>query len=291
MQNKTHNIILFLLFALNLNAQTAFELAELLDLSPTQIEEQLPTIGYTLITKYKNEVGIFLETTNETEKIYFGFANSTMDSLTSIDLQTKNKEKAKSFLRELKNNVGLKMKRGNVERASAFIFNDEHSLEFYLIYNSYIDLYTLGISNYEMYAQTKEHLETQLEYKTRDDVLYQFRQIAMYINSAGKMIEDELTENLDIQVEWENDLDNFLTKYKGTKAHKKMQQIVKEKFLSDQHFMDSTRKRLFTIQLISYRNLDDNFMMDEQLLNLLVDNELFRTLLIMDYLCGDFFGK
>lgn len=250
-----------------------------------EVRSNFEELGFSFQGEIDNEICSTITMTKDFDMLTLNFCNNTSDSLTSLVLKFKEKDKAAKLICEVNNNKEFQLERKFVIGYTSYVYSDSLDYEISIVKMSDIGINLISVASNPVFADFKEQMETNLKYEESKDVIYLTRKLLTTRNSKGKSIENYLKPVLQIQYTKEDSLENMIDSFRLGDSFKDMTKIVEENFLNEDSVVQEMNMILFQIGLTYYT---DDFIdlekQGKQMTEMLIDNQLFGSLIISNYL-------
>jgi len=219
------------------------------------------------------------------KKLHLNFCNNSLDSLTDLilfidDLELINLRKSEADKLE-----DFHFEQKSVAGYTAFIYRDAYDFEMSFIKRPDLNLHTISVSSFPVFEDYKEHIETVLKYDQSKDFVYLIKKLVTVKNSDGETLEEKLNPLLLMTYNHNLDLMQSIQTYRNGESFSKMKKIVEESFLEDKKAVSEMKEMMLNIQILNIEYNPEYEKQEKVLLEMLIDNELYGSLIVLDYLC------
>jgi len=281
-------VTVFSLISLNIESQSINSLKELIDLNEKQAIDSILNFGFDQESEQQFDGCNGYKFVKDSSSLIYNICKDAEGDLVNINIIDKNLERTVVRLNELKKDLSLYYEKGTICGNTSHLFIEDGLKEIYLSIDHFLELYVTSIANNSRYEFMKEMLETKTNYDDKNDIKSNFMNLLNVSNKDEVTIEKSL-EKYDIQNGFGllniDEASDYLIEFRKTSEFDNLKEFVNEMFLTDKSFVKQSKKYLNGMQ--KWLGSEDNYVefVDEYLFRIALENNKFRTMIILDYLC------
>lgn len=197
-------------------------------------------------------------------------------------------------LEEAKKDTSLLSETLTVCGNTSYRFEKEYEAEIYFIFDHFVDIHVMEVSNSYRYEFMKEHLESNSNFDSKIHGLSHFRNFINSKNSEGVTVE-EFLEKFNFRNDFNllniMEAETYLIEFRNSKEYQNICEQIRVNFLDDKNYFDSCKVAIMKFQL--WFSIIDNFdeRLDEKLFKLGIENGKYGTMLMLKFLMESIEGK